>query len=84
MEGRSKVVGKDTQVKEEGEVSDVHPEGHVGFFPVDMLVVRQRVCRYYRSIRVHVGRLEGWSVGGKWNVMLGGKKKNINLGRETF
>lgn len=52
VEGRSKVVGEDTDVEKEGEVSDIHPEGCLGRFPVDMFAVREEIERC-RRIRRH-------------------------------
>lgn len=39
MEWRGKVVGEDGGVKQERDVTDIHPEGDLGLFPLHVFVV---------------------------------------------
>lgn len=52
VEGGGEVVCEDTNIKKEGDVSNIHPEGCLGRFPVDMFAMREKIERR-RRIRRH-------------------------------
>lgn len=60
MEWRRKVVGEDSDVKEEGEVSNIHPECSLIAVPVDMFAMREGIQDRRRCICRHVCLLFRW------------------------
>lgn len=77
MEGRGKVVSEDGDVKEERDVTDVHPEGDIGVVPLNVFVVWEfghllGVGGIQNVEDVHDGSIPSASCGGLVWRMIGG------------